>query len=66
MNTTDLIARADFAHASLRMATAATWPGSRPSPVSTRNLTCGHFSPWCDRQGSDPTGTCVIDGVLEH
>lgn len=54
MNTTELIARGDFAHASLRMATAAYLARFEGQSRIHTESDLRAFLAWCDRQGLDP------------
>lgn len=51
MNITELIARGDFAHASLRMATAAYLARFKGQSRIHTESDLRAFLAWCDRQG---------------
>lgn len=57
MTTTELIARGDFAHASLRMATAAYLARFKGQSRIHTESDLRAFLAWCDRQGLDPIET---------
>lgn len=54
MDTTELIARGDFAHASLRMAIAAYLARFKGQSRIHTESDLRAFLAWCDRQGMDP------------
>ncbi len=57
MNTAELLARGDFAHASLRMATAAYLARFKGQSRVHTESDLRAFLAWCERQGLDPIET---------